>query len=101
MTLGSSKRWYAALLIAFFLCMQGFSSAHAASFVDDPHDHDGVMCVVGVSQASGHAILPTPPVVFEPAPLQLIRYTAEFTSVRYLPAAARAPPGRSPPTPIQ
>jgi len=52
-------RFTAIMLTALFLLLQGASLSHAASYGSDPHEHEGVECVLH-QQTETQAIVPTP-----------------------------------------
>lgn len=90
-----------AILIGLFASLQVYTVAHAVSYGEAPHDHDGVACVLTIVAADEQIILPdqvdTPPLVMAvDAP-----ETNIFTSTPRLLPQGRAPPPRGPPTFIQ
>jgi len=101
MELTPLKRWFTALLVGLFLCVQGISSAHATSVDGQPHEHDCILCTVSANQGDVQAVLPTPPAIYEKFTLEPFSPVANFTSAPYSRPLARAPPPRGPPTLIQ
>ncbi len=71
--------------------------AHAASYGDGPHEHDGIACAVTVLAEEDMALLPVLPVSeFSQAP-KPAHYDAVFSSALYITPQGRAPPPRAPP----
>ena len=100
MKLGTSYRWLLGAFIALFFALQSYSIAHASSYGDAPHEHDGIACSVTVLADDHVVALPTV-LIFE----TLIANTAEtvypdFTSAAYITPQSRAPPPRAPPASI-
>jgi len=95
------KRWFTALLVGLFLCVQGISSAHATSVDGQSHEHDCILCTVSANQGDVQVVLPTPPAIYFSIDLQPFSPIATFTSALYSRPLARAPPPRGPPTLIQ
>lgn len=99
-----TPRTYRALLaviIGLFASLQVYTSAHAVSFGDAPHEHDGVACVLTIVAADDHIILPTKAITPKRIVARAAPKTQTFTSARYLAPQGRAPPPRGPPTFIQ
>lgn len=91
-------RAFIALLIGLFASLQVFTTAHATSYGDAPHEHDGVSCIVSIVTADSHIVLT--PVLHAPK-LVILTETptvTPFTSASYLAPQGRAPPPRGPPT---
>ncbi len=77
--------------------MQSFSTAHATTYGDQPHEHDGVACAVLAMVEEDLVIAPDAKV---PSFIPLTSPAAEFsafTPVQYLAPQMRAPPPRAPP----
>ena len=92
--------WLLGAFIALFFALQSFSLAHASSYGDVPHEHDGIACSVTVLADEHVAALPTI-AVFD----TIISGTSEtvypdFISVLYITPQGRAPPPRGPPNSI-
>lgn len=84
--------------MGLFASLQVVTTAHAASYGDSPHEHDGVACVITVVTADDHIVLPA----LQHAPAVIVvsntPAAAPFISARYLAPQGRAPPPRGPPT---
>lgn len=93
-------RFTAIMLTALFLLLQGASLSHAASYGSDPHEHEGVECVLH-QQTETQAIVPTPvasPIL--PALLNspLAAFETDFTDAPARLYRGREPPPRGPPS---
>lgn len=93
-----SYRWLIGAFIALFFALQSYSLAHASTYGDAPHEHDGVACSVTVIADEHVTIAPSLPA----APL-IISDTPEtaypdFTSASFITPQGRAPPPRGPPS---
>jgi len=90
-------RAFAVLILSVFFAAQSYSLAHASVYGDDPHEHDGVACVIGVLVQDDLGVLPVTepfvraPIAPPPAP------DTVFESRAYTSPQGRAPPPRSPP----
>lgn len=99
MTASRTYRFLLLLLAGWFLAVQSFSAAHAATYGDSPHQHEGVLCAVNI--ASHDCVAPQPAVVqtdYVAFPVK----TTFVETVRPAPLLApqlRAPPPRAPPFP--
>lgn len=100
MTLSRTYRSFAVIITALFLLLQGVSLSHAASYGSEPHEHDGVICVVSL-QDEAQAIVP-PPVEMPEAPALQSRidapYEVYFDSAPTRHYRGREPPPRGPPS---
>lgn len=77
--------------------MQSFSTAHATTYGDQPHEHDGVACAVLALVEDELAVVPE---VETPSSVSLVPADTEFaafTPIQYLAPQTRAPPPRAPP----
>lgn len=85
-------------LLSVFFAVQSVSVAHAASFGDDIHEHDGQICVLAaVTAHSVVVIAPAPMVSVIPQTTTPTLYSAEFIDAPHDCKQARAPPPRGPP----
>lgn len=95
-----SYRWLIGAFAALFIFLQSYSVAHAASYGDAPHDHDGIACAVTVLGDDESVILPVPP-VFDTLTVEATETIyPEFSSTVYIRPQTRAPPPRGPPPAI-
>ena len=81
-----------------FLFVQGVSQAHAASYGEDDHTHDGVVCEFVLVAAEEIIVIPP---VRVPLPFKSevqINWTIPVTADRPRSFDSRAPPPRAPPT---
>lgn len=92
-------RTYLVAFVAWLLiAASGVSIAHTAEHGHGPHDHDGIACDIAVLEDEADLALPPPEApslhteLREAAP-----QSVAFTSIDWLAAPARAPPGRAPP----
>jgi len=97
---GTTYRWLLGAFIALFFAMQSFSLAHASSYGEEHHEHDGIACAVTIVAAEDIAILPslpdTPAILSETFEADY----PDFTSAAYVKPQSRAPPPRGPPASI-
>lgn len=94
----ATYRYGIALFAALFLIVQSFSFAHANSYGDAPHDHDGVECSLAVLAADQDVILPAP-LAIEPLPRRETETPpTPRTEIFYKIPQGRTPPPRGPPT---
>lgn len=99
MTLRHLYRFGIMLLAALFFTVQSASIAHAASYGEAQHEHDGQVCVIGIVSGQDDVVV-IPDVPQEPN--VFISATASDYSARPYMApiaqhAVRAPPPRGPP----
>ena len=98
--ISKTYRYAAILVTALFLLLQGASISHAASYGSDPHEHDGVECVLSL-QNETQAIAPTP---IAPAKLPalisspVIVFETYFINAPTRLYRGREPPPRAPPS---
>lgn len=86
------------VLMGLFLSLQFAGSVHAAEFGDAPHDHDEVMCVIGVvAEAADIALPPAAVSIGITQSVFTTDYADPVISVALTRPAARAPPPRAPP----
>ena len=85
------------LMAVLFLAMQSFTQAHATSYGDLDHDHDGVPC--DVFSIAAEQVIPTPPAPkTEPQIIPVLTKTpAPIIKPRPRSFKSRAPPLRGPP----
>lgn len=86
--------------IALFFALQSYGVAHASSYGDAPHEHDGVACSVTVMSDDQAVILPASPIIEPIASQTIIAVYPNFTSAPYTTPQGRAPPPRAPPNSI-
>lgn len=92
--------WLIGAFLALFFSLQSLSIAHAAEHGHEPHDHDGVACVVMVLAEDETALLSTP-LVFETIETEFSQpIFAQIKSALYVAPQSRAPPPRAPPSSI-
>lgn len=90
-------RWLIGVFLTLFIGLQSYSIAHASEHGDEPHEHDGIACIVTVLVEAEVAILPAPP-VFGTVETKLSETVFPgFKSALYLAPQNRAPPPRGPP----
>jgi hypothetical protein len=77
--------------------LQTLSLAHAASYGEEPHEHNGVACDIVVVSSDEAGILPVPLTFDLPVQTTLHIAPQPFTSAAYLAPQGRAPPPRAPP----
>lgn len=99
MRLARTYRYFAVLVTALLLLLQGASLSHAASFGTDPHEHDGVQCVLSLHNQT-QAIIPAPQ-LHVPLPALIdgleVNFEIEFTNAPARDYRSREPPPRAPP----
>ena len=101
MTLRRAHYGLIALLIGLFLAFQISASAHAITYGDNPHEHDGVSCVITTLAENDQGILPVKPeIVAERIDVDFVSYEP-FVSTPIRVNHSRAPPPRGPPSFIQ
>jgi len=86
--------------IALFFALQSYGAAHASSYGEAPHEHDGVACSVTVISDDHIAITPSLPaasLIISNAPDTAY---PDFISAPYITPQGRAPPPRGPPSSI-
>lgn len=97
MIVSRTYRFALVLLAGWFLAVQSFSTAHASTYGDHPHEHDGVACAVLAMVEEELAPLPDVQVpTFIPQSPYITEFPA-FTPVLYFAPQTRAPPPRAPP----
>ncbi len=95
-----SYRWLLGAFIALFFALQSFSVAHASSYGEAPHEHDGVACSVTVL-VDDHVVITPVPLITHPIISETVETVyPDFTSALYLTPQGRAPPPRGPPSSI-
>ena len=85
------------LMAALFFTVQGVSQAHAASYADDDHTHDGIACDVMLMVAEKDVL--TPPAIV-PSPFsrpERADYVVAPSTAAIRSFDSRAPPPRGPP----
>ena len=100
MTVSRTYRSFAVIITALFLLLQGVSLSHAASYGSEPHEHDGVVCVVSVHNEA-QVIVPPPAELPEVPALQSrveTPYEVYFDSAPTRLYRGRDPPPRGPPS---
>lgn len=100
MKLTRTYRYFAVLVTALLLLLQGATLSHAASFGTDSHEHDGVQCVLSLNTQTA-AIVPAP-TLYVPAPALIDspqpEFDFDFTSAPARDYRGREPPPRGPPS---
>jgi len=86
--------------IALFFALQSYSVAHASSYGDAPHEHDGISCAVTVLADDHLVVLPTPPVFEIIIADKVETFYPDLVSAAYITPHGRAPPPRGPPSSI-
>jgi len=100
MTLRRAYIGFLGLIIGLFLAFQITATAHASEFGENPHEHDGISCVITTLAETDQGILPVKPeVVAEAAPIELV-WVESFTPIHIQTNLTRAPPPRGPPANI-
>ena len=85
------------LMAVLFLAMQSFTQAHAATYGDLEHEHDGIAC--DAILVAAEQVIPTPPAPkIEPQVIPVLTKTpAPIITPRPRSFESRAPPLRGPP----
>lgn len=84
-----------------FLVFQVSAGAHAVTYGDAPHDHEGTTCVIVTVAEDDQGILPVAPEhIAEPIAMDFT-WQETFTSAPIVTNQSRAPPPRGPPALIQ
>ena len=90
-----------ALLIGLFLAFQISASAHATTYGDNPHEHEGVSCVITTLAESDQGILPVEPEIVAERIRVVFVWQEKFVSTPIIVNQSRAPPPRGPPSLFQ
>ncbi len=99
-TISKTYRSVAILVTALFLLLQGANLSHAASYGSDPHEHDGVECVLS-QHIKTYAAVPAPteslisPTLVS-SPIDI--FESKFTDAPTRLYRGREPPPRGPPS---
>ncbi len=97
MTFSRLYRFCLWFLAIWFFIGQSFTVAHATSYGDKLHDHDGIMCTVsGLSEDECAPIPEYDHPSFDSVAFEAV-YSVSFVSVFETERTARAPPPRAPP----
>ena len=95
------RRFYHILVLLSALTLmgvQGFALSHSVSCGSEPHDHDGIACVLDQAQIEHKLLLPeTGPAFAEFFPVETIKEPISSKSPDYI-FKSRAPPSRGPPS---
>lgn len=93
-------RYFAVLVTALFLLLQGASLSHAASYGSAPHEHNGVLCVLSLQNEADTAV-PAPQISFIAPALtgdSPLVFETDFISAPKRSYRGREPPPRGPPS---
>lgn len=89
------------LFAALFIALTTAGLAHASEYGSDPHEHDGVECLVKATADDYSVVLPVVP---ECRPVILnvgqVIVPTLYTELVYTKPQSRAPPPRAPPTTV-
>lgn len=88
------------LIAGLFLMTQSFSVAHASTYGDAPHEHDGIACIVtALNDEDVAPLLNTGAFQIEPV-LVSGTFDVNFYSTTLSNPQSRGPPPRAPPASI-
>ncbi len=83
-----------------FIALQSTAIAHATQYTEASHSHEGLLCEVEAIATEHDVIEPAVIDLHDPEVEFVERNTSVFVSQNYITPPGRAPPPRSPPTPL-
>ena len=88
----------AILMTLVLVTVQTVTMAHAAAYGDEPHDHNGVECMIAKAGDRHDDDLACPPVI----EVMILRHVGAATysfsqQALLIPTVTQSPPGRAPP----
>jgi len=92
------RTYLVGLIIALVLLGQGFAAAHASTYGDTPHDHEGTLCdVTLISEEIDDLITPPAPELVTDRIAHALPAHATPSPFTFPSPHSRAPPPRAPP----
>jgi len=85
------------IFISLLVWSQAASLSHVAVYGDEPHEHDGVICDVGIIASEVQAVLPPVPVQPYVPAIGAEHPEPVVTNAVWIWPPERGPPPRSPP----
>lgn len=101
MTFRSAYIGFVSLIVGLFFAFQISAAAHAIEHGENPHEHDGVSCVVTTLAENDQGVLPVEPELVALSMPVDFTWIDIFKPIQVQTYHTRAPPPRGPPTIIQ